>query len=790
MRRIAPLAALAAALAAVPARAQQLLAWPMGTVSPFLHGLLPGEPLPRPLPMPRPIPGPRPLPRPAPVPAPPADAAPVTMSGYRVEGTVTDRVAELTYTIAFHNPGDRRLEGVLMVPIPADTTLSGFSMTVGGKTTKGELLESGQASSIYEGIVRQMRDPGLLELVGERMFRARVFPIEPRGDVVATLKLTQTLPESGGLVSLRVPMRSARFDSAQGGKASARVELRTTRPFRSLFAPNADVKIERKGEREAVATYEEGSSGPQDLALMFSLQQDPLSAGVLAYREAGEDGTFMLALSPQVREAAARSAPKDVVFVLDRSGSMADDGKMDQAKKALQYCVARLGPNDRFGIVDFATDWNAMEDALLPATPDNKARAKRYIEGLEASGGTNIEAALNQGLKLLARPDGRVPMIFFLTDGTPTVGQTDVNALLGQVAKENAGVKARLFSFGVGSDVNTLFLDKLAEGGRGARDYVAPGEDIEAKVSSLYQKVARPALTDVRVEWKGLETAQVYPHPVPDLFHGSELTLYGRYKKGGRGTLVVTGKSGGRDVRFEYPVELPEERAQNSFLPKLWAGQKIASELDALRLSNRPADPEAVASIVKLAKKYGIVTPYTSFLVTEEGANLQQAEQVGRRRFEALSMDAAASGFSGGAAMAAKARKASMALSALRGAGSSSGAVDSTAGVVLGAASAAPSAAMALYEKEAREDLKQAGQAAVQTRTVGDKTFYKRGKSWVDADAESDEAAAAPKKTLTARGAEYFDLLARHPELARWLALGDDVTVLFRGTVYKVVSAE
>lgn len=791
MRRTLTLAVLAAAVAAAPAAAQQLIAWPVGTQTPFLHGLMPGQFLPRPLPLPRP--GPRPTPLPTPTPDLPSEATPVTMSAYRVEGVVTDQAAELNYRITFHNPTDRRLEGVLMVPIPADTSLSGFSMTVGGKTTKGELLESGQAASIYEGIVRQARDPGLLELVGERMFRARVFPIEPRGDVVAELKLTQALPVSGGLVSLRVPMRSARFTSAEGGKASARIEVRTTRAMRSVFSPNADARVERRGEREALVTYEEGAGGPQDLALMFSLQQDPLSAGVLAYREAGEDGTFMLSLSPKVQEAAAHSAPKDIVFVLDRSGSMADDGKMDQAKKALQYCVARLGPEDRFGIVDFATDWNAMEERLVAATPDNKTRAKRYIEGLDAAGGTNIEAALNEGLKLLAHPEGRVPMIFFLTDGVPTVGQTDVNALLGQVARANDAVHARLFDFGVGGDVNTLLLDKLADGGRGAHDYVAPGEDIEAKVSSLYQKVARPALTDVRVEWNGVEVSQVYPHPVPDLFHGSELTLYGRYKNGGKGTLVVTGKAGGRDVRFEYPVDLPADQTRNAFLPRLWASQKIAHELDALRLSGRPADAEAVASIVKLAKKYGIVTPYTSFLVTEEGADRRVAERSARQRFEALSMDAATSGFSGGAGAAMKAQADSIALDGMRFGSLSAvrGSIASPKGAMPAAVAApAPEARLMAYEKKVRDDLKEEGRASVETRTVGDKTFYRRGGVWTDADAETDEAASAAKSTVKARSAEYFDLLTKHPELARWFALGDAVTVLWRGTVYTVVSVE
>jgi Ca-activated chloride channel family protein len=771
MKGFATLAALAVGLAAVNVSAQQLMAWPLGA-GPNVWRILPPH---DPLPFPR-----DPLPRPAPLPIPvfPPEASPVAMSGYRVEGTVTDQVAELTYHITFHNPTDRRLEGMLVVPLPAEAALSGFSMTVGGKETKGELLEAGQAASIYEGIVRQQRDPGLLEMVGERMFRARVFPIEARGDVVATLKLTQTLPLSGGLATLRVPMRSARFTAGEGGRASARVVLRTTEPTRSLFSPTSDVKIERRGERESEVVYEEGSGGPQDLVVTYSTRRDPLAAGVLAYREEGEDGAFMLSLSPKAEDAAAKAAPKDVVFVLDRSGSMADDDKIVQARKALAYCVSRLGPDDRFGIVDFATDWNAMEERLLPADAANKARARRYIQGLEAGGGTNIEAALTEGLKLLEHPEGRVPMIFFVTDGVPTEGQTDINALLSKIAAENHGVKARLFSFGVGSDVNTLLLDKLADEGRGARDYVAPGEDIEAKVSGLYQKVSRPALTDVRVEWRGVETAEVYPRPVPDLFHGSELTLYGRYKNGGRGTLIVTGKSAGRDVRFEYPVDLPAKETRNAFLPRLWAGQKVAHELDALRLSNRPADPEAIASIVKLAKKYGIVTPYTSFLVTEEGADQRGAARAAAMRFGAMSRNAVSSGFSGGAAMAKAARMDSLNLGAL------SGGVASVRG-----AAAAPASALQDFEAGTRDQLKKQGVAAVETRTVGDKTFYKRGNVWIDADAETDEAKAGKTATVTASSPEYFQLLARAPELARWFALGDDVIVLWRGTVCKVVSA-
>ena len=772
MGRITTIAALCLALA-VPASAQQLMAWPLGSSS-IWQGFLPGMPLPRPLPPgPRPMPLPHPMPGPRPTPVLPPEAAPVTLSGYHVSGTVTDQVAELTYRITFHNPTDRRLEGVLMVPIPADTILSGFSMTVGDKMTKGELLDSAQAASIYESIVRRAQDPGLLELVGERMFRARVFPIEPRGDIVAVLKLTQTLPKSGGLISLRVPMRSARFVAGESGKSSAKIEVRTSSPLRTVFSPGADVKVTRSGDRAALVTYEEGASGPQDLALMFSLQRDPLAAGVMAFREEGEDGTFLLSLSPKVEEAAVSAAPKDVVFVVDRSGSMQEGGKIDQAKKALQYCVSRLNPQDRFAIVDFATDWNTLEERLLSADAAGKAGAQRYIERLEAAGGTNIEGALTEGLRLLGSAEGRVPMVFFLTDGVPTVGQTDVAALLRRVAESNAGARARLFSFGVGSDVNTLLLDKLADGGHGARDYVAPGEDIEVKVSALYQKVSKPALTDVKLSWEGLDVVEVFPRPVPDLFHGSELSLYGRFEAAGKGKLVVTGKSGSRSLRFEYPVELPKEAARNSFLARHWASQKISHELDAIRLSGRTADREVVNSIVRLAKKYGIVTPYTSFLVTEEGTDMRVAEREAARRFDMLSANAASSGFIGGAPMAIKAQRDSSSIAALRG------------------SAMAPGAAPALdsFEDKARAKLKSEGISSVATRSVGGKTFYLRAARWVDSEAESG-AFSGKAVDLTARGEEYFRLLAREPGLARILSLGDEVTVLWRGILYKVVGAK
>jgi Ca-activated chloride channel family protein len=753
-----------------PASAQQLVAWPMGSQN-GLRMFLPGMPI-RPLPpIFRPIPRPpHPSPMPTPMPQPQPEGTVMTFSGYRVDGIVADQTADLAFDITFHNPTQQRLEGVLLIPIPADTVLSGFNMTVNGHKMNGELLESDKASTIYQGIVSRMRDPALLELVGERLLRAKVFPIEPGGDISVHLGLTQLLRKSGELVSLNIPVKSARMLQGQAGRAVVHLKLNTTAPLRTLYTPLSGAQIRRIGDNQAEVSYEESSEHPAaDLDLFFSMRSDPLAAGLLAYKEDGEDGFFMLTLSPRL-QAHGAATPKDIVFVLDRSGSMEDNGKMDQARKALSYCIGRLSAEDRFAVVDFATDANTFETSLVSANVANRARARRYVDGISAAGSTNIEGALEETFKFLHRSEGRVPMVFFITDGLPTVGATDVNELLRRAHERNASLNARLFAFGVGSDVNTLLLDKLAADNRGSRDYVAPGEDIEGKVSGLYQKVAKPALTDVRIDWQGLEAKEIYPRPVTDLFYGSELVLMGRYGGHGKGSLVVTGRMGGRPARFVFPVELPAT-ADRAFLPKLWAGMKVAHELDAVRLSGR-ADPETIASIVKLAKKYGIVTPYTSYLITEEGQNMPRIQAAAVSAVRGMAFDAKSSGFSGGAGLSARAQGASDFLK--------------MAAAPAEAAGGAGSSIYAQGEALARRELRQQGARTVETRTVAGKTFYKRGETWVDGDYELREGAAPKTVRVVYLSPEYFDLLTRKPALARYLALGSSLKVMDGGILYEV----
>jgi Ca-activated chloride channel homolog len=772
------------AVLAAQAGAQQLIAWPIG--QPGFRQWLPGQPV-------RPMPRPMPLPRPQNPPQTPPQH-PIDLSAFGVTGTIDDQAATLTYKMTFRNPGSTRLEGVLLMPLPENAALNGFKMTVAGKEANAEVLDSKQATTIYEGIVARQRDPGLLELIGERTLRARVFPIEPNGTIDVTLTVSQLVPASGGLRELRIPLRSTQFTAGERvGSQAVRLTLNSLEALRTLYSPTAGAKIDRKGERGAEITYSPDGAAKEDFLLFYSAGAGPLSASAISYREKGEDGFVLVSLSPRAHAAPGVITPKDVVFIVDRSGSMNEGGKMEQAKRALSYCLGRLSPHDRFALVDFATDVQTFKGELMQATPENVAQGQRYIDRIEGAGGTNIQGGLSEGLKLLTRSEGRVPMAFFVTDGVPTVGQTQVDDLLREAAAKTGASNARLFAFGVGSDVNTLLLDKLAQGNGGARDYVAPGEDIEAKVSTLYQKVAKPALTDVKIEWKGVDVAQVYPRPIRDVFYGSELAVMGRYKEGGKGSLVVTGRVGGKPARFEFPLDLPEQDMHKTFVPRLWANMKVAHELDAVRLAGGNPDPEVVQSIVKLAKRYGIITPYTSALITEDSfgaldahGNPMPAPAVAANEFnrarthalESLKSSAAAargSGFSRDKALSNLARRDSMMFSSISGAASNLGG---------GGAGNAALDGMAKAGAMAREEMRREGKKIVATKVVGAKTFYRRGSSWIDGDYELAGSPAPTKVKFLS--SEYFELLREHPELKSALALGSAVTVYVEGKAYSI----
>ena len=311
--------------------------------------------------------------------------------------------------------------------------------------------------------------------------------------------------------------------------------------------------------------------------------------------------------------------------MLDTSGSMAEAGKMEKARAALLYGIRILRPQDRFNVVSFAGEERLMETRMIPADEQGRKRGETFVQSLRPVGGTNINQALLVGMRQF-EASNRPRTLVFMTDGLPTVGETNPTRIVENArAARISGV--RLFTFGVGYDVNTALLDKLAAENGGVADYIEPQEDIEVKVSNFFAKVNYPVLTDLQLDMAGVQTDLVYPRELPDLFRGSQITLIGRYSNAIDMDFVrlqLSGKAGGANKNYLYnnlrfPLRASES---NDFLPRLWATRRVGWLMEQVRSNGE--QKELRDEIVDLGTRYGIVTPYTSYLALEPNAQPQE----------------------------------------------------------------------------------------------------------------------------------------------------------------------
>lgn len=656
---------------------------------------------------------------------------PLSVKYHRVEVEIDGQVARTSVDQVFLNPSGRDIEGTYIFPVPEGASVSGFAMFVGDRRIEGEVLSSTEARRTYEDIVRRMKDPGLLEYLGRDLFRARVYPIPARGEKRVQISYTEVLKAEGGLVRYLYPLGTERFSSDPLEDVSVTVRVSSPVPVVNVYSPTHRVSLRREGPGTAVAGYEARDVRPdKDFLLYYSLSPDDVGLSFLG--ESGPDGGYFLFLaSPRFAPAGERVVAKDVVLVLDSSGSMSGT-KMRQAKEAARFITGHLGREDAFTLVDFDDGVTPFTDALVPATPENVGRALAFVEAIEDTGGTNINDAL---LTALARTRGgdRPGYVLFLTDGLPTSGTTDTADILANAAKADVH-RSRIFVFGVGHDVNTRLLDRVATDHRGTSVYVGEDEDLERALSGFYEKIASPVLSDLSVEFRGVETSRVYPKALPDLFKGSQLVLVGRYTGRGPVTAVLTGRAGGQVRRFVLEGARTGSGGRSSFLPRLWATRRVGDLLEEVRL--RGSDPELVAEIERLGLKYGIVTPYTSFLVTER---------------EAERLDAA-----------------------------SPAAREAVLGGVVGGVGAVRAAKATLAFKN--ED-RPAQTVSERILYKEDKTFYLKDGVWTD----SEYTQGARPTEIAFDSDEFYKLLAAKPGLAKYLSVGRSVVVVFEGVTYRIV---
>jgi len=513
----------------------------------------------------------------------------------------------------FRNDYDYPLEGTYLFPLPPGAVVQGFAMWADGEPIEGRVLPADEAREIYLSYLRQHRDPALLEYVGRDTFQARVFPIPPGESRRIELEYVELLRPDADLYRYRYPLDTERFSAQPLEEVKIEVEFADARALSTVYSPTHKVTVERPSPAFVRVTYTARNVLPgKDFLLYYSFTEDVVGADLITFRTGEEDGWFLLLLTPaRVREEA--SLPKDLVLVIDRSGSM-EGRKIEQARQAAKFILEHLGEGDRFGVITFNEEVVPLTEGLALATPARVVAAVTAVSEIYADGWTNIHGALLQAMEWLS-PSDRPQYVIFLTDGLPTAGPTDTATIVQDVTTANTA-GARLFAFGVGYDVDTQLLDLLAQHNRGTTTYVIPDEDLEHALSSFYLKIAEPALTDPELEVQGVALYDMYPRELPDLFYGSQLSLVGRVSGSGVARVVLSGRRGGGRETIAFEWEFPEEAAEGSFLPRLWAARKIGHLLKVILLMGE--SQELVGQIVELATRYGIATPYTSFLVEEE----------------------------------------------------------------------------------------------------------------------------------------------------------------------------
>jgi Ca-activated chloride channel family protein len=546
---------------------------------------------------------------------------PLAMLNHHVTITIDNQVATTKVEQTFRNHTDRQLEATYLFPVPKGASVSRFTMMVNGKKVKAELLPADKARQIYTDYVRRTQDPGLLEYLGNRLFKVRVFPIPARGDQQLTLTYKGMTPREHNVVEYVYPLKTDGKATSTLEKFSINVHVKDKNLITNIYSPTHAIAVTRPGDREARIAFERDQGLlDKDFQLYYTVSTKKGDVGLtaLTHRPVRDSaGYFMLLVSPRVEAARDRQIPRDMVFVLDTSGSM-EGVKMEQARKALKFCLSKLHKGDRFGLLNFATTVDKYTAGLVNASADQIEQAKKWVDGLEATGGTAIDDALKEALALRSRDAGRPFTIVFFTDGEPTIGEMKPEKILKNVVAKNTA-NTRIFTFGVGHDVNATFLDKLAEQTRAVSTYVRPEEDIEVKVSGLYSKISNPVLTNLKLTaGEGVRLSEMYPPQLPDLFYGGQLVVLGRYKGQGHAALTLTGNVGKARKKFVYEINFPKKTGDDrAFVEDVWARRKVGYLLDQIRANGE--NKELVNEVVALAKRYGIATPYTSYLVVPDG---------------------------------------------------------------------------------------------------------------------------------------------------------------------------
>lgn len=705
------------------------------------------------------------IPRPNPLPNP----FPLEVVYHKVDVKIDGQSAITKIDQSFYNPSQYQLEGYYIFPIPKGAVVNNFTMIINGKETKAELLDADKARKIYEDIVRQMRDPALLEYSEQNIFKLRIFPIEPRSEKKISISYAQVLESDNNLFEYIYPLNTEKFSAKPLKNVSVKIDLKSTDKIKNVYCPTHEVDIVNKSDSHSIISYEDENVKPDiDFKLYFSINSSAVGLSLLSYQTGKDDGYFLLSASPSIEIDKTQIESKDITFILDVSGSMSGE-KLEQAKKALLYCINNLNADDRFNLIRFSTEAYSLFNSLKKAEKQNINEAKRFIDDFQAIGGTNIQEAFNLAFKNYTKSN-HPHLVVFLTDGKPTIGEMNDEKLVKRILSATKS-NSRIFTFGIGDEINTHLLDKLTDATKAWRTYVSDDEDIQIKVSNFYDKIQSPVLSDLKLDFENIEVYHTYPKDLPDLFKGSNVLVFGRYKGNGNGNAKITlsGKLNGEQKEFALKENFTSSDDEYNFIPPLWASRRIGYLLDVIRLNGE--DKELVDEVTALAREHGIITPYTSYLIMEDeeirvrGGRLVDGLQTLPPRPE-LKKENEADYYR----MKDKSGRGSVEVS------EEFQSLNSAANY-----SQTQQGKERLSYKDSKGNLQNLSQ---QVKNVFGRAVYQQDNYWVDSELQKHQTKNV--KRIQFNSDEYFALLNKEPETAQFLALGQNVRFYHNNVYYEV----
>jgi Ca-activated chloride channel family protein len=679
---------------------------------------------------------------------------------------LVDRVLRYEITETFVNRGSRVGEADFMFPLPKGAAFQDLKLSINGEMVAGETMSADRARQIYEEIVRRQRDPALLEWMGYGLLRARIFPIAPGEQKKVVVRFQTVAPREGD--ALRVDyfrgMRSNQVGMNQDpeGRTSFVLTYPNDPMYGTAYSPTHSIFEQRYGstsesdgyrdnydDRSFASSYRgsvrrvEVRDARGEVTLLIPIRRSTSAAiSLLANAPGNDDGFALITLSPPAVR--PRAVPRDLTFVIDVSGSMSGQ-KIEQARAAGKQILGTLSPMDRFRLIDFSSDVRTFRDDFSTANRENIRAAERYLDQLDAQGSTNISGALDEALSAPVQA-GRIPIILFLTDGQPTVGERDASVIAGNVARQRGS--RRLFTFGVGADLNVSLIEQLALEGRGTASFVRPEESVERAVGIVASRLTSPLVTDVRVHADGVRLLKMHPSGPVDIFAGEDLVILARYDGSGNAALRFDGQTTSGPVSWTTRVYFPERSRENPFVARLWATQRVGY-LSAEKRKHGGSQ-EINDEIRDLGERFGIQTKFSSYLVVEPGMNER------RRVADQITLRGAVGTSGGDPAPAAVQFEAAKSAAAQRSATSLS-AADAASGV--------------------RND--------ASVRRAGNVTFVLRDSVWTDVRYRNSGMVLRVKPFSDA----YFRLLEVQPDLREAFSVGERVIVAGRSMAIELTPA-